>query len=72
MSLMAIILSVNSGLRDLVASIIAIEVKYQSAAGLPAGAVRLDHGLPITGRHDAKWGLRLNVSAEEILRAVSN
>ena len=40
--------------------------------GLPAGAVRLDHELPITGKHDAKWGLRLNVSAEEILKAVSN
>jgi len=41
-------------------------------AGLPAGAVQLDHDLPITGKHDAKWGLRLNVSAEEILKAVSN
>jgi predicted transcriptional regulator of viral defense system len=41
-------------------------------AGLPAGAVKLDHDLPIAGKHDAKWGLRLNVSAEEILNVVAS
>jgi predicted transcriptional regulator of viral defense system len=40
--------------------------------GLPAGAVRLDQNLPLAGKHNSKWGLRLNVSAEEILKAVSN
>jgi predicted transcriptional regulator of viral defense system len=41
-------------------------------AGLPPGAVKLDPQLPIAGIHQAKWGLRLNVSAEEIQKAVSN
>jgi predicted transcriptional regulator of viral defense system len=41
-------------------------------AGLPLGAVKLDPQLPIVGIHNAKWGLRLNVSAEEIQKAVSN
>jgi predicted transcriptional regulator of viral defense system len=40
--------------------------------GLPAGAVKLDQELPLEGAHSSKWGLRLNVSAEEILKAVSN
>lgn len=41
-------------------------------AGLPAGAVKLDPDLPLEGPHHAKWGLRLNVSADEILKAVSH
>jgi predicted transcriptional regulator of viral defense system len=41
-------------------------------AGLPPGAVKLDPQLPIAGMHNPKWGLRLNVSAEEIQKAVSN
>jgi hypothetical protein len=41
-------------------------------AGLLPGAVKLDPQLPIAGMHQAKWGLRLNVSAEEIQKAVSN
>ncbi len=28
--------------------------------------------LPFEGARNSKWGLRLNVSAEEIMRAVSN
>jgi predicted transcriptional regulator of viral defense system len=40
--------------------------------GLPAGTVKLDQELPTTGERNAKWGLRLNVSAEEIQKAVSN
>ncbi len=41
-------------------------------AGLPAGAVKLDPSLPLEGSHHAKWGLRLNVTADEILKAVSH
>ena len=41
-------------------------------AGLSAGAVKLDQVLPLEGAHNSKWGLRLNVSAEEIMKAVSN
>lgn len=39
---------------------------------LPAGAVKLDPGLPLEGSHHAKWGLRLNVTVDEILKAVSH
>jgi predicted transcriptional regulator of viral defense system len=41
-------------------------------AGLPAGAVKLDQELPLAGAHSSKWGLRLNVSAEEVLKAARN
>jgi predicted transcriptional regulator of viral defense system len=41
-------------------------------AGLPAGSVKLDQELPVAGVHSSRWGLRLNVSAEEIVDAASN
>jgi len=41
-------------------------------AQLPAGVVKLDPTLPAEGQYNLKWGLRLNVSAEELLKAVSN
>jgi predicted transcriptional regulator of viral defense system len=40
--------------------------------GLPVGVVKLDQELPFEGARNSKWGLRLNVSAEEIMKAVSN
>ena len=41
-------------------------------AALPAGAVKLDQELPLDGAQNSRWGLRLNVSADEIIKAVSN
>jgi predicted transcriptional regulator of viral defense system len=40
--------------------------------GLPAAVVKLDQELPLEGARNSKWGLRLNLSAEEIMKAVSN
>jgi predicted transcriptional regulator of viral defense system len=40
--------------------------------GLPIGVVKLDQELSLEGARNSKWGLRLNVSAEEIKKAVSN
>ncbi len=42
------------------------------ARELPSGYIRLDPDLPDEGKADTKWGLKLNVSAQEIQNAVSH
>ncbi|MEO8407844.1 MAG: hypothetical protein ABI476_05385 [Oxalobacteraceae bacterium] len=42
------------------------------AQSLPAGRARLDPDLPENGPSSAKWGLRLNVSRDELMNAVSH
>jgi predicted transcriptional regulator of viral defense system len=42
------------------------------AASLPTGYVKLDPDLPDEGRYNSRWGVRLNVSPEEIENAVSH
>lgn len=41
-------------------------------AALPTGYIKLDPDLPSEGSSSGRWGLKLNVSAEELINAVSH